>query len=183
MRSSKSTGFQASYKITSLTHSFLVKIWSPPLPAFSQNPSLLRRNPRKISDALRINLSESRLSVTNCFFLPHFTLERGQLARGCGRQWGAGKEATRQECVLQQHWVGKPGNSSRMYYVSKLGWGTWQLFRRREPPLSSCHEHWGRGWNSAGSFTLCFFGKFEMGTEGTYSCSCKEKENYFFKKV
>ena len=90
-------------------------------------------------------------------------------------------------------------NSSRMCFATTLGWetwklfknllciktrlGTWQLFRRREPPLSSCHEHWGRGWNSAGSFTLCLFWKFEMGTEGTYSCSCKEKENYFFKKV
>ena len=86
MHFSKTTGFSSKLQNHLFDTFFLCQDLISSSSGLFTKSSLLRRNPRKISDALRINLSESRLSVTNCFFLPHFTLERGQLARGCGRQ-------------------------------------------------------------------------------------------------
>ena len=122
MRSINIKGLFSSSKLQN--HFFLCQdSISSPLPVFSQNPSLLRRNPRSPTPLSGSVLSKRRLSVTNCFFLPHLSLERagGQV----GMRSRQGSNSSRGENV---NWLdgGEPGNSSEggNVQVAKLCWGS-----------------------------------------------------------
>ena len=87
---------------------------SSPLPVFSQNPSLLRRNPRSPPPLSGSMLSKRRLSVTNCFFLPQFSLERGC---GPGNEEQARKQLFK-NVFCNKTGAGQPGKN---VHLTKLG--------------------------------------------------------------